>query len=191
MTAEAPIHFQVWTNGERLLLSHIWQNSSISFPFIPAALCWQWWALCRGSKQFHSEWTADENTITFTWNVNEPAHLELLENNCLIFHLLSRRPKYESHGCYYLLFVLWNWGHRMWEYFENSLISNCASAIKVCLIEITPIPGSSLFRQFVWLTRRSEMDCLSIISLIVRKTNTTMKQFRHKNFLDDSHLNVL
>ena len=57
-------------NWKWLLKSHIWPNSSISLPFIPVALSWQWWALCSSMKQFHSKWTGDENTITFIWNVN-------------------------------------------------------------------------------------------------------------------------
>lgn len=50
--------------------SNIWQNSSISFPFIPIALCGQWWVLCSSLKLFHSKWARVKNTITFTWNVN-------------------------------------------------------------------------------------------------------------------------
>lgn len=41
---KAAIPFQNWAPWIQLLLSYIWQNSSISFPFIPAAHCWQWWA---------------------------------------------------------------------------------------------------------------------------------------------------
>ena len=38
-SVEASIHSRVWRNSKWLLLSHIRQNSSISFPFIPTALC--------------------------------------------------------------------------------------------------------------------------------------------------------
>lgn len=46
-------------------------------------------------KQFHSEQTGDESTITFTWNVNYISHLKLIGNHFFILHLLFSRHKHK------------------------------------------------------------------------------------------------
>lgn len=76
-----------------------------------------------------------------------------------------------SHTFYCLLFVLWNWGHQMLEYFENSLIFDCVSTMKRYLTEIT------------FMARSQSDGSLTSCRWITFKFNETFKKLRFRTFL--------